>query len=675
MSSPVLLRENLLRTTGLAAVILAIAGAGAEAAERGFLNPIGKVARVFNPTLVKVEERVDFLNRQLHSLAVHEEHALKVGIGCRGAKHGPGAPDPELVIDLGKETLVDEIYLVPLQGELSEGNSIFPKKFTIEFSTVEDFSIKRVLYRSGGNYFPETGGMPVRFAGQGAKARYVKLIVNQGSLRGQSEIYGISEFVVISGGYPVSFGCDVAAVGSLNVENLWFPEAVTDGRMPLGVWQGGNWANRRDSDIERVEADERIDWTMQFGREVPMDLLIVYPVDAKDLLEAGILPESIIVEAGDMQGNYREVLRWENPIPGVNRVAPLVLDLEGVRGTGLRLIGASSRDVGGEWLTGMSEIEVWSDRKNVSKGMDVVKHRSGTKSGTGFLTDGYAGEREIIPVGSWLNQLHNRWRVESEIKALRPMHAQMAAESELNATWGSAMMLGLTFLIPVFIVERRRLISRNQVEQLRKRIASDLHDDIGSNLGSISLIARTARKDLLRLQGPMEVGEDLDEVESIARESSLAMRDIVWLLERKQDSIGDLVQRMRETAGRLLREIDYTVDCESSKGSAKLSLDAKRHLFLFYKEAVHNIIKHSKATVVTIRLWDDGDKLVLEVTDNGMGLPLVTEAGIAQVLPVRKLDERARVLEGVLGLFSEPGKGTRILLTVKRSLLMATPAI
>ena len=262
--------------------------------------------------------------------------------------------------------------------------------------------------------------------------------------------------------------------------------------------------------------------------------------------------------------------------------------------------------------------------------------------------------------------------MESELAAIRPIHAKQSSESELNATWGSAMILGLTFLIPVFIVERRRLMSRDQLDQIRKRIASDLHDDIGSNLGSISLIARTARKDLVRLHGPEEIAEDLGEVESIARESSLAMRDIVWLLERRQDSIGDLVQRMRETAGRLLREINYTLDCDSNKTAAKLSLDAKRHLFLFYKEAIHNVLKHSKANKVSIRLWDENDKLALEILDNGIGLPVTADLNPTSV---RKLEDRARVLEGLLQIVSSKETGTRILLFVKRSHLTAHPTL
>jgi signal transduction histidine kinase len=161
-------------------------------------------------------------------------------------------------------------------------------------------------------------------------------------------------------------------------------------------------------------------------------------------------------------------------------------------------------------------------------------------------------------------------------------------------------------------------------------------------------------------------------VEAIARESSLAMRDIVWLLERRQDSIGDLVVRMRETAGRLLREMDVTVECDSTKTAAKLSLDAKRHLFLFYKEAIHNVLKHSKANRVWIRLWDEDDKLALEISDNGVGIPADTRKS---PVTVNKLQDRARVLDGLLQVVSAANDGTRIRLFVKRSHLTQHPAM
>ncbi|MGJ8644163.1 MAG: sensor histidine kinase [Luteolibacter sp.] len=640
-------------------------------------NPIGAVARLFNPKLVKVEDRVEFLSRQLITLARHEEHFLKTGLGCRGVKQHASDPDPYVVIDLGKEYPIEELFLVPLQGEFTEKNSIFPKRFTLEFSSKEDFSEKRILYKSGDHYFPDTGGKPVKFSGQGGTARFIRLTINQGQLRGSSEIFGLSEIVVISDRYPVSFGCEVSGSGTVSVECIWYPETLTDGRMPLGIWEGGHLAplDSRGELVDVAHPDEEVCWSISLDEAAKLDLMILYPYSLRDVMEAGVLPEKLEVQVRNgSEEEFRTVMVWESEMHGTNHEVPLVLNCKGVSADEVRIVGMMARHVGDKFLHGLSEIEIWSEHKNISAGLTVNTLLGGEETDTKILTDSFTSERSIIAVGTWLNQLHDRWRVEREIEALQPMRNQMSAESELNATWGSAMMLGLTFLIPVFIVERRRLISRNQIDQLRKRIASDLHDDIGSNLGSISLIARTARKDLVRLHGPDVVAEDLGEMESIARESSLAMRDIVWLLERKQDSIGDLVQRMRETAGRMLREFDYSIECDSTKTASKLSLDAKRHLFLFYKEAIHNVIKHSGASSVSIRLWDERDNLALEVIDNGKGLPKVTEKGKESLKRVRKLDERARVLDGSIVFASSPDSGTRVLLTVKRSLLISAPA-
>jgi signal transduction histidine kinase len=353
-------------------------------------------------------------------------------------------------------------------------------------------------------------------------------------------------------------------------------------------------------------------------------------------------------------------------------MTPLVIALKGKSAKTLRVKAAKPWIMGDRRLHALSEIQIWSGGMNLAQGQTAVREFEGQSSTVATLTDGLSSEQRIIPVDQWLNQLRERSRIERELASLRGLQRQLASDSELNATWGSAVVLGLTFLIPVFIVERRRLMSKEQLDGIRKRIASDLHDDIGSNLGSISLIARTARKDLIRLQGPEEIAGDLNEVEIIARESSLAMRDIVWLLERKQDSIGDLVVRMRETAGRLLREMDFSVECESTKTAAKLSLDAKRHLFLFYKEAIHNVLKHSKANRVSIRLWDEDDKLALEITDNGVG---ISTDNHKEPGAVNKLQDRARVLDGLLQIISGTGEGTRIRLFVKRSHLTQHPAM
>jgi signal transduction histidine kinase len=636
-------------------------------------NPISRIARVFDSQLVKVEDRVTWLDNRVASYAQHTEHPLKVGLGYRGGRSSMGAADPSVTLDLGSDMSIESIFLVPAQREFLEDSGIFPKRFTIELSNREDFAQRTILFTSGTMQHPAPDGIPVQFKSRD-NARYVRLTVQEGNNKGTIDLFGLSEIVVISNGEPVSFGATVSTVGGLTVPGIWYPEALTDGRTPLGIWQNGGKPKIEPGDAVVVSNPEQnTSWTIQLDAASPIDRIVLHPYQVNRSFEASVFPESLAVHLGDPEGfGETKVYEWTNPLAGSSHMCPLVIPLKGKSAATVTVVASRAWTMGDRKIHALSEIEIWSEGRNIAKGLDAKRVHGDESATVTALTDGYSSEKEIIPVSVWLSQLNERGRVERELATLRPVHRQLASRSELNATWGSAVILGLTFLIPVFMVERRRLMSKEQLDQIRKRIASDLHDDIGSNLGSISLIARTARKDLVRLHGPEEIAEDLGEVETIARESSLAMRDIVWLLERKQDSIGDLVQRMRETANRLLREINFTVECESNKTAAKLSLDAKRHLFLFYKEAIHNVLKHSQANSVTIRLWDEDDKLALEILDNGVGLPLNRDEKPATV---NKLEDRARVLDGLLQVASSRETGTRIRLLVKRSHLISHPAM
>jgi signal transduction histidine kinase len=672
------MRRHPHRFCRLAGTILSLAACGSQArvdaaptAQVG--NPISRIARIFDSQLVHVEDRVTWLDAQASTLSQYCEYPLKVGLGYRGCRSNPKAADPSITLDLGKEVLVDTIFLVPSQREFLEDFGIFPKRFTLELSNRADFGQRTILFTSGNIQYPSPNGIPACFKAKDM-ARYVRLSVQEGHNKGTTDLFGLSEFFVMSNGEPVSFGATVTTTGGLDVPGIWYPEALTDGRTPLGIWQNGVRPNNEPGDAVMVSNDrEPTTWTVQLDAASPLDRVVLFPYQVNRSFEASVLPESLEIRLAREDGEPGEkVFEWSNPLPGASHMTPMVIPLKGRPAKTLIITATRPWAMGDRRIHALSEIEIWSQGKNLAKGIPVTRDHDGQKAQITALTDGYSSEKQISPVGMWLHQLAERGRIEHELDSLRTVHRQLASSSELNATWGSAVILGLTFLIPVFIVERRRLMSKEQLDQIRKRIASDLHDDIGSNLGSISLIARTARKDLARLHGPEEIDEDLGEVETIARESSLAMRDIVWLLERRQDSIGDLVQRMRETAGRLLREINFTLECESNKTASKLSLDAKRHLFLFYKEAIHNVLKHSHANHVSIRLWDEDDKLALEILDNGIGLPATKEE---RPTTVNKLEDRARVLDGLLQIASSKETGTRIRLLVKRSHLTTHPAL
>jgi signal transduction histidine kinase len=628
-------------------------------------NPIARVARFIDPELVQVEDRISWLQGRLDTISKAQEHPLKTFIGHRGSRMDPTDPAPSVTIDLGMSYPIDTIYLVPAQGEFVQDPGMFPRRLTLECSDSADFSNSKIIYQTATKSIDFTESAPMAYTAD-SNARYVRLTVNQGVHRGGMEVFALSEIVVMSDGEPVSFGANVSGVGTLLVDGIWQPEALVDGRTPFGTWHNGRKQPPTTGDVIFTPSPSiPTSWSLTIPEARPITRLILFPYEINRSFGTFVFPESIrILLTHDGIESANNV--WNNPLPGDTHPSPLVINFHGTMADKIVIHAEQPWTMGAQMIHAFSEIEIWSNNRNLAGEQTFLRTHNGITDKISSLTDGYSSVQQIIPVGAWFQQLYDRRRFETELQRLRPLRRSLEAQSELHASWGSAVLIGLTFLIPVFVVERRRLMSKEHLNLLRRRIASDLHDDIGSNLGSISLIARTARKDLIRLHGPEEVASDLLEVESIARESSLAMRDIVWLLERKQDTIGDLYQRMRETANRLLREIEFTLECDSSRTASRLSLDAKRHLFLFYKEAVHNVLKHSKATCTHIRIGDVGDKLAIEISDNGIGLQPEKNQSPPRVA---KLEERAHMIGGQLDIESSATTGTCVRLLVNRSFL------
>ncbi len=635
----------------------------AQAREAQSSNPIGRVARLINPSLVEIEDRLSWLEDRLRGLAVYSPKPLNEAFGWRTVQ-ATGDPPPSLTLDLGDIYPLEDIFLVPAQTLTGEARTFFPLRFQIEAALSEDFSDARVIYETRGKIHEPQDGYPVRVTARDIDARFIRLRVLLGHHHGLQSLSALSELVVVSGGQPVSFGGRISAHGSLNDPGYWDPAFVIDGRSPLGIWEGGQWTNSRGQVLRVHDAEPATEWRIDLGSEEPVDRIVLFPLQMPELGGVYALPQRLSISLSNHPDGSDPVAEWAHK--GGETYTPLSFAAKRTARF-IRIRSEAAINTGKGHFQPMAELEVWSNGRNVARETSVGIHQAGVVTeAEETLTDGYANGLRVFAVGTWMRQLTERRAIEAELARLVPVRNSMATESELNATWGASVAVGLTLLIPVAFAERRRLVSRKQVDTLRKRIASDLHDDIGSNLGSISLIARSAKKDLRRLEGPVELVDDLDEMEVIARESSLAMRDIVWLLERRQDTIGDFVQRMRDCAQRLLRDFDYELVCRSNRTAAKMTLDAKRHLFLFYKEALHNILKHSQATEVSIHVRDRRDYLVMEISDNGVGLPVDKDSRPAAV---RKLADRAAVLEGRLEVNSKKGRGTSLRLEVKRSSL------
>ena len=205
---------------------------------------------------------------------------------------------------------------------------------------------------------------------------------------------------------------------------------------------------------------------------------------------------------------------------------------------------------------------------------------------------------------------------------------------------------------------RYRVYQLLRIERTRQRIADDLHDDIGSKMSSIALllevVSRTARL------APSDKTQLLD-LSQTARQLVGDLRDTVWLVDAGNDHLEGLITRMREGARQMLRDRSFCFEAPDALPPVSLEMEQRRHIFLVYKETLHNAVRHASASQISIRVVYEDGKLSICVTDNGVGFDVST---VRRGRGLRTLHMRAEQLGAELEVMSQPGEGTTIMLSV-----------
>jgi len=197
-------------------------------------------------------------------------------------------------------------------------------------------------------------------------------------------------------------------------------------------------------------------------------------------------------------------------------------------------------------------------------------------------------------------------------------------------------------------------------QKMRNRIAQDLHDEIGSNLSSISLMSELIQKD-----GKIntEVFEKIQRIRKVARGSSQAMRDIVWLTNPSSDTLKDLISKMNEIANDMLGGLTWQFDFPDVVSEINLIPEVKRNIFFIYKESLNNILKHANAKTVSIDLRILDSKMMLIIKDDGKGFDVNQLKGVepsGRGAGLFTMRERARLLGGRGFVESQQGQGTTV---------------
>lgn len=228
-------------------------------------------------------------------------------------------------------------------------------------------------------------------------------------------------------------------------------------------------------------------------------------------------------------------------------------------------------------------------------------------------------------------------------------------------SWWFLLACGTAAALLMYTLYRYRLAQLLAVANLRTRIATDLHDDIGASLSQIAILSEVARRGA---EEDARHGTPLAEIAGISRELVDSMSDIVWAINPEHDRLSNLVYRMRRFATDLLGAQGMALEFRSSVADHDLRIGAnvRRQIYLIFKEGIHNIARHSGASRVEVEFDRAGDGLVLRLNDNGKGFDVGAESDGHGLISIRK---RAAALDGEVEWQSALGQGTTLRMTVR----------
>lgn len=203
--------------------------------------------------------------------------------------------------------------------------------------------------------------------------------------------------------------------------------------------------------------------------------------------------------------------------------------------------------------------------------------------------------------------------------------------------------------------EKQRL--EKEMYTIRDNIARDLHDDIGSTISNINICSKIALKGRV---GKTEQMDDMLNRISLASAGILdSMEEIVWSLRSQNDDFQKLTDRMMNFAHSILtiQEIDVNFNCLEEIRTLKLEMEARRNIYLIFKEAMNNIAKYSNAKCVEVSMFLKDDEFIMSICDDGIGYDIFSSrTGNGE----RTMKERAQKLGGSVEIISVMERGTRV---------------
>lgn len=576
-------------------------------------------------------------------------------------------------VELPEPALADRIVLAP---PLAKGATAvvagygFPVRFKVE--VFDGQGRAHVVLDHTQADFPNPGCYPVMVRFDPQLIKRARLTATEPWTADGPEVLALAELFLLSGNLNLAVQGRINSSSSRNAPRAWTRSNLIDTVTPLGLPlqpAAGGAPGFHSAVVASADAPKWVQ--IELPEALPLDEIRLIPVRRPEVplwFDYGF-PVLYRVECAN-RADFSdatvlvEVTDRQTPQPGMN---PVVVPAGRQRARYVRLTATQLWYRRSDYVFALAEFQVYHQGKNIASlgrfsASDELPAEAAAAEGWSLaaLADGRTEAGVLLELPEWFEQIGRHQILSSEGSALKAQRAALLRRTEARLLQGSIGTATGVTLLSLGLFWRQRRQRRRDAEQLRQRLARDLHDEIGSNLGSITLICSLASQPGATLDS---LRADLADIERVALESADSMRDMVRIIQPQSGNASEnWVGVLEGLTERLLREHEIDLALPSAPFAVEPDVETLRELYLFCKEVLHNIARHARAGRVLFHLKPvGGGGLSLTIADDGAGFdPDGAPAGHG----LDNLRARAAAMRASLDLRSQPGAGTRIRLDI-----------
>jgi signal transduction histidine kinase len=359
-----------------------------------------------------------------------------------------------------------------------------------------------------------------------------------------------------------------------------------------------------------------------------------------ELAEKNDNPNYKILSLAGLTDVYIERKEWKKAAPTVQKAIVLTEDI-------------GDRD---------KLVELYDKSAKINEGLGNWKGALVDRNRYERLNDSLLNEQ----TRTHINEMDIRYQAARKDQQLAEEHLRLAAIQNLVRTRNTqlyAMAAGLILLLVLLLLGWRLLLQKQKMAVLRaelkgqelerKRIAQEMHDDMGSGLTTILYLGQSLGNDK-NVEKSQVAQKIVDTTTSLVE----TMNEIVWSMNNRYDTLEDLVTYIRHQTGNWMEHtgMNYTMDIPEEVPQVSLKGEVRRNIYLVVKEAMHNVLKHSGACKICLSMnFTNG--LFIAIQDDGRG---ISNNGSRWGNGLSNMEERMKTVGGTLHIRSKGGTSVEL---------------